>query len=226
MNRLVLAAAATLAFPAFALAADAPAYSDASSMYVSLHGGILMDPSIDAEIADGVGDPADVPVEFGFDSGMRWGGALGYNMNSNTAMELEYSNASFDADDASVAILESTFDAGGDGSAQTIMVNFVVGTDYGSIRPYVGLGLGAARVGADIAADIPGSDDELHDSDWAFAGQAFAGVNLAVTEAVTIGARYRYQMIGATDMTDDLGDPVAIDSFDLQSVELVMTIGF
>ena len=71
MNRLVLAAAATLAFPAFALAADAPAYSDASSMYVSLHGGILMDPSIDAEIADGVGDPADVPVEFGFDSGKR-----------------------------------------------------------------------------------------------------------------------------------------------------------
>ena len=222
MNRLILAAAATLAFPVFALAADAPVYSDASSVYVSLHGGILMNPTNEAKIAPTAGAEATLPVEFGFDSGMRWGGAVGYNLNSSLAMELEYSNASFDSKD--VAVEGTTYDSEGDAGVQTIMSNFVIGADYGSLRPYIGAGVGAARVAADVNPAI--TNDDLVDSDWALAGQAFAGVNLAVSETVTIGARYRYQMIGATDMTDDRGDPVAADSFDLQSVELVMTFGF
>ena len=223
MNRLVLAAAATLAFPAFALAADAPAYSDASSMYVSLHGGILMDPSIDAQLSSGDGGPADTPVEFGFDSGMRWGGAMGFRMNSNLAMEVEYSNAGLDA--AEMRNGGNPYDVTGELSTQTIMANFVVGADYGALRPYIGAGLGTARVAADNI-DPDDFPDALDDHDWAFAGQAFAGVNFALSETMTVGARYRYQMIGATNLMDTADDPVEGDSFDLQSVELVMTIGF
>lgn len=223
MNRLILATAATLALPAFAFAADAPAYNDASSVYVSLHGGILMDPTIDAMVADGSNVPADVPVEFGFGGDMRWGGALGYRMNSNLAMELEYSNASLDAEDA---VVDGALDVDGEVTAQTIMANFVVGTDYGSFRPYVGAGLGAAHVSADMALDPLVFPDALDDSDWVFAGQAFAGVNVALSETMTVGARYRYQMIGETNFTDEGDDPVEADSFDLQSVELVLTVGF
>lgn len=222
MNKVVLALASTLALPGFALAADLPAYSDAGNMYVSIHGGILMAPTIDTKIAPSAGDDATLPATFGFDSGMRWGGAVGYSMNSNLAMELEYSNAGFDAED--VTIEGTAYDAVGDASVQTIMGNFIIGADYGSFRPYIGAGLGGARVAADINPDV--TSDDLDDSDWALAGQAFAGLNVAVTETVTIGARYRYQMIGATDMTDDRGDPVAAESFDLQSVDLVLIVGF
>lgn len=222
MNRLILVAAATFAFPALAFAADAPAYAEASNMYVSLHGGMLMDPSMDTKIAPSAGADATLPVSFGFDSGMRWGGAVGYSLNSALAMELEYSNASFDAEDGEVS--GSTYDADGDANVQTIMANFLVGADYGSFRPYIGAGLGGARVAADISPAF--TSDDLDDSDWVLAGQAFAGVNVALSETMTIGARYRYQMIGATDMTDGRGDPIAGESFDLQSVDLVLTVGF
>lgn len=83
-------------------------------------------------------------------------------------------------------------------------------TSYQSITPYIGGGIGAARIsikGADSTQTSPlelginhfnsGADS----SSWGFAAQAKAGVRIALGSNAYVFAEYRYLFVDATDQT-------------------------
>jgi len=58
-----------------------------------------------------------------------------------------------------------------------------------SFTPYLGVGIGGARIEADVTAPpIPRFDD----AQWAFAYQGIAGVDWRLTPQASLGVRYRY----------------------------------
>ena len=101
------------------------------------------------------------------------------------------------------------------------MGNLIVGQHFGAWRPYVGAGVGAARLS--INSDYA---DGLDDSDWAAAGQVFTGIDYNFTERLSLGARYRFQYIGSTDYNDGIGDPVKVGSLQSHNIEAVLKMRF
>lgn len=236
MKRLVLAALATTVLSGTAFAADivvippappAPApvvvvEQTAGGLYISTFGGLLW--AQDADVT-AVLTPPDFTI--GTDRGYRFGGALGYQFNSVLGAEAEVAFGR-------VAIDTVTPDGGGpvditgagaSASLLTVMGNLTVGTEFGAFRPYVAVGVGAARVGLDVPAGI-GLGSGANDTDWALAFQALAGVDYAITDNISIGARFRFQHIRPTAFEDADGDPITVGGFHNYGVEGVLTVHF
>jgi opacity protein-like surface antigen len=81
-------------------------------------------------------------------------------------------------------------------------------TSYPSITPYVGAGVGAARIsisGADSAQMDPPESGINHfnsgpdSSSWGLAAQAKAGVRFALGDHAYVFGEYRYLFVGSTD---------------------------
>ena len=105
------------------------------------------------------------------------------------------------------------------------MVNVIVGLPLGGrFRPYIGGGIGAAHVEAD--ASISDLDFNLDDSDTVFAAQAFAGIDVSITENVAIGGRVRFLHLSDIDLTDDEDHEHSLDPDGIVSAEAVLTFGF
>lgn len=194
-----------------------PAPLPPSGFYASLHAGYVMPGDVDGEIVPGPSVNIEVDVEDGY----RFGGALGYDFNSMLSLEAEASFSELGVD--SITGAGTTFQTSGDGQTITLMGNVIVGHQYDRWRPYVGVGAGAAHVDLDVVVN---GLDNIDDSDWAFAAQAFAGLDFSVTDTVSLGARYRYVHIGSTDYTDEANDPVSIDSFGTHSIEAAVKVKF
>jgi opacity protein-like surface antigen len=88
---------------------------------------------------------------------------------------------------------------------------------------YIGLGGGIAHVNPNI--DI-GGNNGMNDTDTTWAAQAFLGVDLQLTDNLSLGGRYRYQHIGSTDYLDFDGDPVSVDHISAHSIEAVLKVRF
>lgn len=135
-----------------------------------------------------------------------------------------------DINSIQVSTLSTTVPANGDGRAFTIMANAILGEHFGPWRPYVGAGIGAARVSIDTEFAVALSG--LHDDDWAFAAQAFAGIEYQISDRVSVGGRYTYLHIGSTDYIDDnlygdgKGNHVGLDSFGSHNLEFTLTYRF
>ena len=83
-------------------------------------------------------------------------------------------------------------------------------TSYPGVTPYIGAGIGAARVAVvaqtslQVAPPEPGVNHFNSDTSsyaWTFAGQLKAGVRLALGSNAYVFGEYRYLYIGATDQT-------------------------
>jgi opacity protein-like surface antigen len=83
-------------------------------------------------------------------------------------------------------------------------------TSYRGVTPYVGGGIGAARIsvnGADSAQISPPEAGINHfnsrpdSSGWGFAAQAKAGVRVALGDRAYIFGEYRYLFVDSTDLT-------------------------
>lgn len=198
--------------------APAPAFNWAG-LYASFHGGVYLPE--DANSTFLVGPPSVSGVSES-SAGYRVGGALGYDFNQTFGVEIEASYASAAVDQITVEGV-GTLPADGDGRVFSIMGNAFIGQSFGRMRLYAGGGAGAAQLslGLDFPAPL---DAGVHDSDWTWAAQGIVGVEFALTRAVTIGGRYRYQFIGPTDFLDGDSDPVAVDGFGSHSAEAVLKI--
>jgi OmpA-OmpF porin, OOP family len=217
-----------------------------ANWYVSLHGGWKFDEDWDDELDASHGDPlsddfADLTIHT--DDGWRIGGALGYSFNEWFAVEGEvaymtqdFESVVFDEADPAgeFALLDGDeFDLGGDISILTGMVNAIIGFPIGgTFRPYIGAGIGAAHVDADANISnqppaFPGPDAfHLDDSDTVFAAQAFAGLDIGITENVAIGGRARWLHLSDFDLTDDEDHDHSIDPDGILSAEVVLTFGW
>jgi len=127
---------------------------------------------------------------FEFDRGWNLSGNVGYAFGGPFRLEFEVAHRTNDIDTISAGGA-SLAGATGDMKSLAAMINGFFDIDTGmGFTPYVGLGIGYARVSADgiTAAGGPTNSDE----DSKFAYQAIAGLSYWFTPAVALTADYRY----------------------------------
>ncbi len=83
----------------------------------------------------------------------------------------------------------------------------------GSLEPYIGVGVGGAR----LSTGLVGIGGALNDDDTVIAYQGMVGVNAAVTEQLSIDVGYRYFQADGAEMTSDIPTDIEQDYTD-QSV--------
>ncbi len=123
--------------------------------------------------------------------GVSASAAIGFQYPGRTRTELEYRyiEASIDGvvedggfDPSSLTVWPLAVPAADDAVVHALMSNVYVDlAPGGPVSPYIGLGVGGARV-----------ENGLGDRDAAFAYQGRAGIDLALGGGVTIGAEYVY----------------------------------
>lgn len=191
--------------------------------YVSVFGGALF---IFQDVLAELPTPFPEVAGFQIDRGYRFGAAIGIRFNEMLGAEVEVARAraqvsaiSFDGVNFTDISDEELF-----GTLWTVMGNVNVGFDVGRLRPYVAVGAGAANLSLMVPTTLypPGIDDR----DWTWAAQALAGVDFAITENISIGARYRFQRVGMTTFEDGNADTVTVLPFNNHGIEAVFTIGF
>lgn len=125
-----------------------------------------------------------------FDTGYVFSGAIGREFGNGLRAEGEvgYRNASVDTITPNSG---SEFNGEGSMSALSLMANGLYDFDVGmKIKPYIGAGIGFARVSAN---DIKLNGSQLvDDSDVVFAYQAIGGLGYDLTRDWTAFAEYRY----------------------------------
>lgn len=170
-----------LAVSAVALAAATPALAQDQGPYIGLGGAYVIPEESDLDI-DGA---ADAEVEF--DNGWAAMVTGGYAWGNGLRTELEFGYRDTDVDSVSPGGLE------GDGSVNALsaMANVLYEFDFGiGLKPYLGAGIGIARVEAeDVTAAGVGVTD---DGDVSWAWQGIAGAAYGVSDNLDLTVDYRY----------------------------------
>lgn len=187
MQRLLLAAAALAASPAFAQDAAPADPERATGLYlrgaagVSFPEGLAQDFSYSPSYLPIVAPPTAKATDLG--GGAAWSAAIGFQY-AKTRTELEYRRFDLDADEVALTggAVPSTVPDAGDVSVQAIMSNVYFDLVNSSrVTPYIGAGVGGARV-----------ENELGERDAAFAFQGRVGVEFSVSRALSVGVDYSY----------------------------------
>jgi OOP family OmpA-OmpF porin len=143
--------------------------------YLELHGGgvYLMDSDLDVS-GGGSGS-----VEF--DTGYLIGGAFGYAWEQGFRGEFALDYRTNDIDESGVD---------GDASSLAVMLNgfYQLPVDF-PVKPYVGVGVGRARVDAEASSS---GTEFVDDNDQVWAYQAMAGITYEINPAIAVGAGYTY----------------------------------
>ena len=124
-----------------------------------------------------------------FKTGPLWSLALGYGLTPHWRLELEASERTNDVEVVDFSPINGQFPASGDVKASSLMVNAIYRfrPDH-SIRPVLGVGAGAARVGYDVTTLGEVYLDETVSTP---AAQIIAGFEIALTEQLDFTADYR-----------------------------------
>jgi len=190
---------------AFGVAASigAPAVSaQADGFYLGLFGGANL------MFSDTKGNlnttllPPNTGVSYSFDpttTGMTLGGAIGWSWDWGLRVEGEVSWRRNNFNFANANITNPGIPGGFinvgvlvDGSVETLagMANVYYDFRLWRLRPYVGLGVGAALSTLHIKSGLIGATVKSDDVTLAF--QAMAGINYAVTPNIMLGVEYRF----------------------------------
>jgi opacity protein-like surface antigen len=143
--------------------------------YLELHGGGVILEDSDMSASNNLSGSVE------FDTGYLIGGAFGYAWEQGWRAEVALDYRDNDIDDSNVT---------GDMATLAGMLNgfYQLPIDF-PVKPYVGAGVGWARV--DLEAKVSGSE-VVDDDDLVFAYQAMAGVTYEINPAIAIGAGYVY----------------------------------
>lgn len=199
-----LAAAGLLLAPADASAQDDERrlYVSVSGMWVSVQDADVKSPSVPAG------------VEASFDGGWGVAAAVGYRLRPAVRLEGELSYRANDLDELSGGGLAMPVD--GDLTAMSGMLNGYLDVfPEATVHPYLGVGLGVARLTADSAG--LGADDE---SDTVFAYQGMLGLSGRIGPTLTLFGGYRYFATG-----DPTFDGVESE-YRTHNVEVGLRVGF
>lgn len=200
--------------------ADQPA-ADLARNYLRVFAGFLALPPLPAnsyfESANGYIDYDLIALVY-----HRLGGAIGRDLGAILSLEVEFSVARAPIVLAIIPGEEPLDLTNVDRGIRVLSLvgNAVIGHSFGPLRPYLALGAGAARVHLDLGLDVV--DD--HAITWT--AQAMAGIDLALSPALSIGGRYRFQLVGPTTYSDFTGDPFYLRAFGAHSIETALTIRF
>ncbi len=170
-----------------ALGLAAPAHADqrTPAFYLGLGAGINFMP--DADI-DGMG----IGTEADYDTGLAGAITLGFKRADGFRSEFEIAGRTNDVDQ-----LQGMGSADGDVDALTFMGNILYDFQrFGKFKPYVGFGVGLARVRFDGVRPIGGG--LINDHDMALAFQGIAGMSFELTDRFEVFGDYRY--MGTADL--------------------------
>jgi opacity protein-like surface antigen len=158
----------------------------AEGLYVSGNIGFAM--ASDSDLTDSTVPGVTVNTEF--DTGLALGAALGYDFKRfRVEGEISYQKNDIDK----ISAQGTLFDPTGDAVALSFLINgYYDFVNRSAFTPYISAGLGFAQVefnDLDVSRlGFSGSNDK----DTVFAYQIGIGVGYAVTQKVTIDAKYRY----------------------------------
>ena len=137
-------------------------------------------------------------------------------------VELEYSRRSNPLDQ--VKFVEGSFNGGGNITADSLLVNFIgVFHDGSRWSPYVGLGIGAARVEA-VSLKV-GEWPMSNSSAVVFAYQVGGGIDFALSEHLNLDLGYRLFSSSKPKFTDATGQKFEMDYLSHTAV-LGLRVGF
>jgi len=210
----------TALFAAVATLAVAPAAHAYQGIYGAIGAGLsYVGPDRDFESTSG---PLLFDSEADYDNGIGVYTALGHTSANGWRKELEFSFRQNDLRHLPgdglgfTGWTESTVE--GDIQSLAFMVNMIKDfSSDSSVTPYVGLGIGIARLEASyIGADPSFSGGfgalAVSDNDWQFAYQGIAGLAFALAEGLTLDLSYRYFATLDPDFTGTLaGLPATFD---------------
>ena len=146
-----------------------------------------------------------------YDNGLAGAAFVGSKLNDSVRVELELSQRKMDLD--SVAGTS----ASGDAQATAVMGNAMMDLDLElPVTPYVGAGVGMARVNVNNGSPFGGST--IDDSGTAAALQGIAGASYPWSDRLDGFADYRYFTTGDADFTTAAGTS---SSFDLTTHSLM-----
>jgi opacity protein-like surface antigen len=172
-----------------------------------------------AFFAEMMGGPLAVNAKGRTDSGSAGfgGGQIGYETSYGSvvrpAFEIEgfylaTGNRRATLQNANDRSAEQTFDNSFSMNSSVFLANLVLSfpTSHPGVTPYIGGGIGGARVAIEGASSLqinPAEGDLNHfssdSSAWTFAAQAKAGVRVAVGGNAYVFGEYRYLHVGSTD---------------------------
>lgn len=113
-------------------------------------------------------------------------------------------------------------DSFGSTDAFTAVVNVYADYSFGALRPFVGGGIGVARVDFQNHG-VTGSLGVMDDRDNGFTWQVSGGVGYDVTAAITVEAMVRYQEIQGVELVSSTGPG---SDLDLSSTQLLVGARF
>jgi opacity protein-like surface antigen len=173
--------------------------------YVSLGTGIVYAPNERFE---------KTPVVLDYDLGFRVATlTAGYAFDRGLSVELEAAYRRNELEiiefDDDRGVINTHKDDAVDSSS--LMLNALYEFDWGSpLRPYLGVGLGAARIGYELTRD--GTNEViLDDSGTSFAYQILAGVGVPLGRRFRLNADYRYWRNSKVDIRTEAGESVRTD---------------
>lgn len=213
---------------ALLLLAASPGARAQGGPYLQVFAGPNFLPSEDFEFDEG---GLSGRVEPDYELGFNLGGAVGYRFNDFFRIEAElgYQRHGLDAGGAE-GLAVAVEDLDGDGTILSGMVNGYVDGDFGYPgKPFIGLGIGAARVSLNeiggtlsTAPILPGLpvvevevDKIIDDEDTVFAVQAIAGVSFDVAEHWATAISYRFfGVLDADFETEEVAGLIDPEPFD------------
>lgn len=217
---VAVGATAAVAGPITAPEAPPPVVMEpapAGSMYGVLSLGYTPATTLDAFQDAASADFQDIEIDL--DAGHLISGALGYEMDSGLRAEVELLYLHGDTGDIFFPDAPFTFTSEGSMTVTAGMVNAWYSLGGGTISPFIGGGIGLASVSVDVPTP-PGDPAEVDDSDTVFAWQLGAGVDIAMSDDMSVVLSYR--MLDASGLTfTDSGD----DDLDADYQNHVVTAG-
>ncbi len=168
-------------------ASDGSAWNE--DIYVKGEGGWIFRQDTDIE--------GPVEADLDMDDGWVGGVAVGTEFKPQWRAELGATYETLDTDAADNAAV-----LGGDVDTYTVMATVYRDFDIGHdrVQPFVGAGVGAARISPDFTVTLPGGPFQADETQTNFAWQVTAGVGVDVTHNLVADLRYRYLDAGKYDI--------------------------
>jgi opacity protein-like surface antigen len=193
--------------------------------YVGASAGFVIPSDLHASFGGGLAGSGD----FSFKTGAAGSGFIGYHFNDMLAGEAELSVASADADRFSGTINGDSFLVPIDGSLTTVLV--LANAIYkplgarAAFSPYIGGGIGFASIDDSINS-IGGVGVASTGSETDFAANFLVGMDFAIVDRWSVGARYRFVWINTASSATSGGINTSIDNLTEHIITATATYHF
>ncbi len=189
--------------------------------YIGLSGGWTR---IDEQDSNFGGALVNTDLDDGWNTSLHLGYDFALAQGVGLRPEIELGYKTNDIDSHSIGGV-NTAGADGRSEAYVAMANFYYDFENSSrFTPYVGAGIGAARVNLDGYSSTT-TGPMIDDSDTVFAYQGIAGVDFALDEQWSIFSDYKYFTANDPEVTTSAGNTTDVD-FDTHNVQVGLKMKF